>query len=486
MVNTHPVGYIGGDDKGTDQILAPPGGANRDSHGTYPFPGVYRKVGPAGAAEEVTSTFDHRAYYAASLEERDREFRNFKRGGVVAFEAPQHVQIVPDIERVASLVMTEPSARKTWSWLILPVRFGYPAVSSPAAGIVAHAETGNLAVYGPTHNSGWNQTGAASGFHTYDPHKLPQLFPSSWTDEFSNSLGYFNLTLPTLSFIPPFDLAWRALAVPFRLATESSHPAFHADETIPDRFVGLGAGYTSHTISDDFLDLLYNRDQFRPMLGAILLYAVDAGGDTNTVLTSETVTSEAASSPVFDVTFFIGSRFASVNSLRNSHSDIGLTQSYSNTTRPLQTDADLNMWEYAGSLRFNLRKGSLQPYAKLGYSWVWYRLENVTVDGRLLTVPDSPWIRKPSISSWENLWPDSWHVGFGFDFLTLRNSAPEIPRGLDVAFKVEWTMYKHSLGLDFEDVPVEDLIALGFRAHELPQDRSITRHAFTLGAVVSF
>ena len=55
------------------------------------------------------------------------------------------------------------------------------------------------------------------------------------------------------------------------------------------------------------------------------------------------------------------------------------------------------------------------------------------MDGRVLAVPDSPWIRKPSISSWENLWPDSWHVGFGFDFLTLRNSAPEIPRGLDVA-----------------------------------------------------
>ena len=93
----------------------------------------------------------------------------FKRGGVVAFEAPQNVRIVPDIERVASLVMKNPSARKTWSWLILPVRFGYPAVSSPAAGIVAHAETGNLAVYGPTHNSGWNQTGPASGFHAYDP-----------------------------------------------------------------------------------------------------------------------------------------------------------------------------------------------------------------------------------------------------------------------------------------------------------------------------
>ncbi len=486
VVNTHPIGFIGGDDKGMDQILAPPGGSNRDSHGTFPFPGLYRKIGPAGAAEGISSTFDHRAYHAATPEARAEKFGKLKRGGVVAFTQPQHVKIVPDIERVTTLVMTEPAARRDWSWLILPVRFGYPAVISPAAGLVAHAETGNLAVYGPTHNSGWNQTGPASGFALYQPHKLPQLFPSKWTDEFSNSLGYFNLTLPTLSFIPPFDLAWRALAVPLRLTATSSHPAFHAEETIPDRFVGLGAGYTSHTIADDFLDLVYNREQFRPMVAAIVGYLVDAGVDTNSVLTSETLSSAAATSPIFDVTFFIGGRFASVNSLRHSRSNLDLTQTYSGTTRPLRTDAELSMWEYAGTLRFNLATRAIQPYAKLGYSWVWYRLEDVTVDGQVLSVPNSPWIRKPSISSWENLWPDSWHVGFGFDFLTLRNSAPEIPRGLDLAVKAEWTMYKHSLGLDFDDVPVEDLIGLGVRAHDLPQDRSITRHAFTIGAVVSF
>lgn len=31
-INTHPVGYIGADNKGLDQLLAAPGGTNRDSH----------------------------------------------------------------------------------------------------------------------------------------------------------------------------------------------------------------------------------------------------------------------------------------------------------------------------------------------------------------------------------------------------------------------------------------------------------------------
>ena len=37
QINTHPFIYIGGDNKGLDQIMQMPGGTNRDSHGSYPF-----------------------------------------------------------------------------------------------------------------------------------------------------------------------------------------------------------------------------------------------------------------------------------------------------------------------------------------------------------------------------------------------------------------------------------------------------------------
>ena len=45
-INTHPIGFIGGDNKGFDQLLEPPGGSNRVSNGTYPFSGLYKNVGP--------------------------------------------------------------------------------------------------------------------------------------------------------------------------------------------------------------------------------------------------------------------------------------------------------------------------------------------------------------------------------------------------------------------------------------------------------
>ena len=61
-INTHPFCYIGGDNKGLDQIMQLPGGTNRDSHGSYPFTGMYKNIGPAGATEQIAPFVDHRKY----------------------------------------------------------------------------------------------------------------------------------------------------------------------------------------------------------------------------------------------------------------------------------------------------------------------------------------------------------------------------------------------------------------------------------------
>ena len=103
-INTHPIGYIGGDNKGLDQLLAFPEGKNRDSHGIYPLPGLYKGVGPAGAAEQISTYFNHREYFraAASKEPKNRNF--FGRGNVVEFDDPSKIEIVPDWERIIELV----------------------------------------------------------------------------------------------------------------------------------------------------------------------------------------------------------------------------------------------------------------------------------------------------------------------------------------------------------------------------------------------
>jgi len=58
-IKTRPWGYIGGDNKGYDQLLAIPGANDRDSHGTFPFWGTYGNVGPFGATESIKEGSPH-------------------------------------------------------------------------------------------------------------------------------------------------------------------------------------------------------------------------------------------------------------------------------------------------------------------------------------------------------------------------------------------------------------------------------------------
>ena len=56
-----------------------PGGTNRDSHGTYPFVGLFRDIGPAAAAEGINDSFDHRAYFALDAPRTGRSARRSAR-----------------------------------------------------------------------------------------------------------------------------------------------------------------------------------------------------------------------------------------------------------------------------------------------------------------------------------------------------------------------------------------------------------------------
>jgi len=120
-VNTHPLVYIGGDNKGLDQILALPGGTNRDSHASYPLPGLYKDIGPTGASEEITHGVDFHELIADSTRGAlDR---------VVRFDDPAKIELVPDWEPIWPLALSDPDVRREWSWLVLPIQWGIPPPS---------------------------------------------------------------------------------------------------------------------------------------------------------------------------------------------------------------------------------------------------------------------------------------------------------------------------------------------------------------------
>jgi hypothetical protein len=481
-VNTHPVGYIGADNKGLDQLLSPPGGTNRDSHGTYPGPGLWKDIGPAGATEQIASHFDHQEFFAGD-EKTTARLNRFDRGGVVFLGDAAHVEIVPDYERVIDLVMDDVAVRQEWSWLVLPLRWGYPAVQSPFAGVVANAETGNLSIVGPAFNTGWNRSGQNVQYKNYVPHVLPSLFPTDLQDAFSNDWGYFNATLPVISFLPPFDILWRLVAAPVRAATGSLDYMLYPGETIPFRFVGLNAGVTIQNLPDDYLDLLYNEEQFPEIIGGLLGHLVVQGADSTTVATGDVGEIETVVAPLFQLELYIG-KFVSTNALIHYRAALNNTTTFNNID-DFQIAADLNWWEYAGSLRYSFLTGAIQPYAKGGYGLSWYRLENVTTVGVPIPTPESDWVRQPSVFPFENLLPNTWHIGAGLELIAVRGYGG-LPAGIDFSLSAEWQYYTNKLGLDTTGIPIEELIQLGVSAEDLPRERWVGRNVFNITATFSY
>lgn len=482
QINTHPFCYIGADNKGFDQILALPGGKNRNSHGTYPFSGLYKNIGPTGASEEISAHADHRKYYKKLAQKGEEKPPKYKHNNVVSFADPKRVEIVPDWERVIDEVLSDATVRREWSWLVLPIRWGYPATVSPFAGVIKHVETGNLSPVGPAYNPGWNSIGASPGFHLYEPHQLPSIFPLGLQDSFQNNLGFLNLTLPVLINLPPYDFAWRIAAYPFRAVLGRQEPTFYPKEGIPFRFIGLSVGSSTQFLDKKFVDLIYNDSQFEQWFSRLLDHLKQI--DSTTQVLSKFKDINRVVSPAYQMVFHIGDRFTSENILRHSTANVRFGGEFTNIA-PFELKSKLNMWEYAGSIRYSLNSSNIQPFIKTGYGLTWYRLENMTTNGVLLETPNSPWIRKPSFSPFKNLLPNTFHLGGGVEFIFLK-SAARLPRGIDFSLRLDYTVYFHKLGLDISKLPLRRL-QLGFNTvGDLPQSGTISRSNANVTFTLSF
>jgi hypothetical protein len=460
VINTHIVGFIGADNKGTDQILAAPGGKNRDSHGTYPFPGLYKNVGPAGASEGISAPFNYRKYFDGPRP--GREDGRLGRGSVLRLDREDRVEIVPDWERVHDLMLTDPMVRREWSWLVLPIRWGFPAAESPFAGTVGHASTGNLAPQAGSLNPGWNRSGAGSGFHTYSPHRYSGYFLLGWQDGFKNTWGFFNLTIPTAAMLPPLDLVVRILGAPIELATQRS-PTFLKADQVPYRFMSAGLGVITQDIPDEFANLFRSTDQYKQIIDALGYGGVPAESLDVPVLGHEV---DQTSSFAGNIGFYVGRRFVSENAFWAPRTTITTTALDSGGERRDVT-ADLKMYEYAGSMRYNLKRGQVQPYAKLGYGITWFRLEEIAVGGVQIPTPKTTTAH-----------PFTWHWGLGLEYVPIASFAPP-PRGLDFGLRLEYAQYHHSLSMDKF---VEPISVLG----QVPSDIDVTRQAVTASMTIGF
>jgi hypothetical protein len=271
------------------------------------------------------------------------------------------------------------------------------------------------------------------------------LFPLAWQDNFVNSWGWLNLTGPTLVTLPPFDFVWRMGSAPFRYALGHPSPVYYPSEQLPSRFVGLAPVYSVNSVSDQFNALWLNENQ---LVELAVNYLLLTGGEEvpEGTLDATTQVIEPANGPAIWFGFFIGDRLVSENSIRHSRSDLGIDFHLPTPGEVMAVRGELNFWEYAGSLRYNLLTGGFKPYVKGGWGLSWYRIERGTINDNPMAFPESPWIRQPSISKPKTWLPNTWHVGAGVE-MDVVSSVAQLPKGIDISLRADWAWYTHNLGL---------------------------------------
>src|SRR5438067_233448 len=324
QLNLHPIVFIGGDNRGLQQLIAAPSRLGRASHGSYPFPGLYKDVGPQNTGELVGAPWD--------------------------------------------------------------------------------------------------------------------------------------------VFRRPPELVYRLVTAPIRARNRHAHPAFYGSEDVPFRFIGATVGVSSYTVPTEFLNLLAFPELSVPFLNQMFALA---GTDSFTASVNAPAV-ERVSAPYYGISLFLGRRFVSENTLRHSTGAMRGDVAISSLPGLFPLTARLDMWEYTGSLRYNIAQGGLQPFVKAGYGRSWYRVTDARFNGQLLGNGGSRWVRRAGL--FHSLLPNTWHVGGGLEFIPVR----AVGR-LDWGLRADLTVYSHNLGVKTEE-----------GTFLLAQDAHVTRLHLGLGTTLSF
>ena len=147
---THPVVYVGGR---MYHLLDYPirllaGDRNEGSHAHFPYPGEWDNVAGMGGPESVKAVGRDSSRWIAH-----------DRFDIVLLPEPTHLDF-----------RSRPELLREWSWFLLPVRFGFPAV--PSLGSEAAVDVGNRSPFGPSYHVAWNRNAPGHAYPDYRPRRI--------------------------------------------------------------------------------------------------------------------------------------------------------------------------------------------------------------------------------------------------------------------------------------------------------------------------
>lgn len=204
---THPLGYIGGFSRGPGELrrLVPRirGVYDANSHGTYPFPGLWVSVGQLATTELLGG----KVVPNVRTESPDATWRQVVDDDDYVVFGPDDFTLVPDWERVEALVMSDAAARTRWAWLLLPVHFGFPTSRSPAGGALGRTNLGNVSPESPAFHPAWNVSGASSAHadHVVSVLRGPAAPAGPWLS-LQAGWGLMNVPLAALGLMPGYGV----------------------------------------------------------------------------------------------------------------------------------------------------------------------------------------------------------------------------------------------------------------------------------------
>ena len=413
----HPLVFIGGNNKGPDELLAARprfgGSFKRNSGSSYPFPGTWQAVAGFGVTETVNGRVvprvnaDPAVPLAASIKDAD----------FVTYGADD-IALIPDWERVERLVLDEPAVRQEWAWLVLPIYWGFPATVSPGAGLVAHTDLGNIAPPGPAYNDGWNRAGGPpQGRYRLRVLRTPVSPTTPWAN-LRNGWGLLNLPLAAWGLMPGYNVAliqltpWTEGVLQF---VGAPPPRTFTPGRLPRRFTSEGQGIALGIGGGDYGQLLPQRD---PAIAQLL--AANPGGSVD----GRSVRHEASPGPSLWFNLYFGDRFALENSYAWSVDRVRYRIAGPDGRAIGSVGGTLKLAELDGGLSYSLvaqRAGFLDTHLRAGYGWTRYSVEDVRLNGGQSSLGGVHGGYLPPLLPGPKWWPNTLYAGADVELFSARS-----------------------------------------------------------------
>jgi len=121
----------------------------------------------------------------------------------------------------------------------------------------------------------------------------------------------------------------------------------------------------------------------------------------------------------------------------------------------------------------------------VGYSWFWYRLENIQSNGKLFKEDQSVWIHKPSFNSLSSFSPNSFHLGIGIEWVIIKGFK-QFPRGIDLTVLTDFGLFFQKVGVDFSHIKLGELKNMYPTLNDVPDTGTVTRQIINLLITIGF